>query len=110
MGLASKYRVSGKSTMTFEYSRQLNMFENLLDKNGNIYQYTPDLFSLYWEINTGGHQFQLYISNTIASSRIDQLAPIQAKSETENSRWALPSTADLTSRNNKPLTAYTKRG
>lgn len=74
MGLAGKYRVSGKSTMTFEYSRQLNMFENLLDKNGNIYQYTPDLFSLGWEINTGGHQFQLYISNTIASSPIDQLA------------------------------------
>jgi hypothetical protein len=74
LGMGGKYRVSGKSNFTFEYARQLNMYKNLLDKNGNIYQYAPDLLSLGWEINTGGHQFQLYISNTLSSSPIDQLA------------------------------------
>jgi hypothetical protein len=50
------------------------MFENLMDKNGNIVNYKPDLLSIGYEINTGGHQFQFYIGNTTASSAIDQLA------------------------------------
>jgi hypothetical protein len=74
MGMAGKYRLTDKTTFTFEYARQLNMYENLMDKSGNIYQYTPDLLSLGIEVNTGGHQFQLYVSNTINSTPIDQLA------------------------------------
>ena len=79
IGMGGKYRMTSKSNLTFEYARQLNMYKNLLDKNGNIYQYTPDLLSLGWEINTGGHQFQLYISNTISSGPIDQLAKNTSK-------------------------------
>ena len=50
------------------------MFENLMDKNGNIVNYKPDLISLGMEFNTGGHLFQFYIGNTTSSSNIDQLA------------------------------------
>ncbi len=74
MGIGGKYKVSAKKSLTFEYARQLNMFENLLDKNGNIYQYTPDLLSLGIEFDTGGHVFQFYIGNTLNSTNIDQLA------------------------------------
>jgi hypothetical protein len=74
LGLGGKYRLTGKTNLTFEYARQMNMYKNLLDKNGNIYQYTPDLLSIGFEVNTGGHQFQLYIGNTLSSTNIDQLA------------------------------------
>jgi hypothetical protein len=74
LGLGGKYKVGDHNNITFEYARQLNMFENLMDKNGNIVNYKPDLLSIGYEINTGGHQFQFYIGNTTASSAIDQLA------------------------------------
>jgi hypothetical protein len=74
MGIGGKYKLSSKKAVTFEYARQLNMFENLLDKNGNIYQYTPDLLAIGFEFDTGGHLFQLYIGNTLSSTNIDQLA------------------------------------
>lgn len=74
LGLGGKYKVGDHNNITFEYARQLNMFENLIDKNGNIVNYKPDLLSIGYEINTGGHQFQFYIGNTSASSAIDQLA------------------------------------
>lgn len=74
LGLGGKYKVGDHNNITFEYARQLNMFENLIDKNGNILNYKPDLLSIGYEINTGGHQFQFYIGNTAFSSAIDQLA------------------------------------
>ena len=74
LGMGGKYRLTDKANFTFEYARQLNMYENLMDKNGNIYQYTPDLLSIGFEVNTGGHQFQLYVGNTTGSTNIDQLA------------------------------------
>lgn len=74
LGLGGRYKVGDHNNITFEYARQLNMFENLIDKNGNIVNYKPDLLSIGYEINTGGHQFQFYIGNTAASSAIDQLA------------------------------------
>lgn len=73
IGMGGKYRLTSKLNFTFEYSRQLNMYEDLIDKNGNIYQFTPDLLALGIEINTGGHQFQLYMSNTLSANPIDQL-------------------------------------
>ena len=74
MGLAGKYKLTSNKNITFEYSRQFNMYENLIDKNGNIYDYKPDLMSVGMEFNTGGHLFQFYIGNTTHSSNIDQLA------------------------------------
>lgn len=74
MGLGGKLKVASNKNLTFEYSRQMNMYENLIDKNGNIVNYVPNLYSLGMEFNTGGHLFQLFLSTTTNSSNIDQLA------------------------------------
>jgi hypothetical protein len=73
LGLGGKYKLTPNKNITFEYSRQFNMYKNLIDKNGNIYDYKPDLLSLGMEFGTGGHLFQFYIGNTTHSSNIDQL-------------------------------------
>jgi len=74
MGLAAKYKVKSSMNVTFEYARQLNMYENIISKSGTIIDYHPDLLSLGIEINTGGHLFQFYIGSTTDASAIDQLA------------------------------------
>jgi len=60
--------------LTLEYTRQLNMYENLITKNGSILNYQPNLLSAGIEINTGGHLFQFYIGSTTDASLLDQLA------------------------------------
>ncbi len=87
IGIGGKYKLTANKNITFEYARQLNMYENLLDKNGNIINYKPDLLSLGMEFNTGGHLFQFYIGNTTNSSNIDQLA--RNTSSLKFSNWAL---------------------
>jgi len=74
LGIGGKYKVKSKMNLTFEYTRQLNMFENIISKSGTILNYNPDLLSAGIEINTGGHQFQFYIGNTTDASIIDMLA------------------------------------
>jgi hypothetical protein len=74
MGMGAKYKMAAKKNLTLEYARQFNMYENLMDKNGNIYQYVPDLLSIGIEFDTGGHLFQFYLGSTLNSSNIDQLA------------------------------------
>ena len=74
MGVAAKYKVKSSLNVTFEYARQLNMYENIISKNGTIIDYHPDLLALGVEINTGGHSFQFYIGSTTDASAIDQLA------------------------------------
>lgn len=74
MGLAGKYKMSPKWNLTFEYARQFNMHENLIDKSGTIVNYSPDLLSAGLEYNSGGHLFQFYIGSTGDASNIDQLA------------------------------------
>jgi len=60
--------------ITMEYTRQLNMYENIIDESGAITHYSPDLLSVGIEMNTGGHLFQFYVGNTMNSSAIDQLS------------------------------------
>jgi hypothetical protein len=74
LGLGAKYKLSAKKNLTFEYARQFNMHENIIDKNGNILNYSPDLLALGLEFNTGGHLFQFYIGSTTEASNIEQLA------------------------------------
>ena len=74
LGLGGKYKATSTLNLTLEYNRQLNMYENLVTKNGSILNYHPDLLSVGIEINTGGHLFQFYAGNTIDASNIDQLA------------------------------------
>jgi Membrane bound beta barrel domain (DUF5777) len=73
LGLGGKYKATSKLNITFEYSRQLNMYENLISKNGAIVNYHPDLLAAGIEINTGGHLFQFYIGSTTDASNLDQL-------------------------------------
>ncbi len=74
LGLGGKYKLSSNKNLTFEYARQFNMYENLIDKNGNIINYSPNLLSAGLEFNTGGHLFQFYVGSTTDASNIDQLA------------------------------------
>lgn len=74
MGMGGKLKLSSNKNLTFEYSRQMNMYQNLIDKNGNIVNYVPNLYALGMEFNTGGHLFQIFLSTTTNSSNIDQLA------------------------------------
>jgi opacity protein-like surface antigen len=79
LGMGAKYKATSKLNLTLEYARQLNMYENLISKNGTILNYSPNMLSAGIEINTGGHQFQFYIGNTTDASNVDQLA--------RNSSW-----------------------
>jgi hypothetical protein len=74
LGMAGKYKLTPKLNLTLEYARQLNMYENLVTKNGTIINYSPDMLSAGLEINTGGHLFQFFIGNTTDASNIDHLA------------------------------------
>ena len=74
LGGAGKWQMTSTLNLTLEYTRQLNMYENIISESGNIQNYSPDLLSIGLEINTGGHLFQFYVGNTIHSSSIDQLA------------------------------------
>jgi len=74
IGIAGKWKAKPKMNVTWEYTRQLNMYKNIIDKSGAITNYSPDLLSLGIELNTGGHLFQFYVGNTLHSSSIDQLA------------------------------------
>jgi len=79
LGIAGKYKATPKLNITVEYSRQLNMYENLISKNGAIVNYNPDLLSVGAEISTGTHLFQFYIGSTTDASAIDQLARNNSK-------------------------------
>jgi hypothetical protein len=74
IGIGGKYKLKPKLNLTFEYSRQINMYDNLVSKSGSILNYHPDLIAAGLEINTGGHLFQFYIGSTTDGSNIDQLA------------------------------------
>lgn len=74
IGMGAKYKAKPKLNITMEYARQLNMYKNLITKNGAIISYTPDMLSAGIEINTGGHLFQFYIGNTLNATNVDQLA------------------------------------
>jgi len=74
LAFAGKYKMTSKLNLTLEYARQLNMYENLISKNGAIINYHPDLIALGLEINTGGHLFQFFVGSTTDASNIDQMA------------------------------------
>jgi hypothetical protein len=74
IGIGGKYALNDKKSITFEYSRQLNMFEKVIDKSGNIINYEPDLLALGMEFSTGGHNFQFYIGSTNSATNIEQLS------------------------------------
>ncbi len=84
LGMAAKYKATNTLNVTLEYARQLNMYKNLVTKNGSIISYEPDLLSAGIEINTGGHLFQFYVGSTMDASNIDQLARNTSKIKDKN--------------------------
>ena len=74
MGIGGRYALTDKKSLTFEYSRQLNMYDHVIDKTGNINTYEPNLLALGMEFFTGGHVFQFYIGNTTNATNIAQLS------------------------------------
>lgn len=79
IGMGARYKVKPKMNLTLEYARQLNMYENIISKNGTIINYYPNLLSAGIEFNTGGHLFQFYVGSTTDGSLIDQLARNNSK-------------------------------
>ena len=74
IGIGARYALNEKKALTFEYSRQLNMYEKVIDKSGTIIDYEPDLLALGMEFSTGGHNFQFYIGSTSSATNIEQLS------------------------------------
>jgi hypothetical protein len=73
LGLGGRMKLTHKTAITFEYSRQLNMYENVIDKTGEIVNYSPNLISLGYDWDTGGHIFQFFVTNSTFASNIQQL-------------------------------------
>ena len=73
MGIGGRYKLTEKRALTFEYSRQLNMYENVIDKTGEMVSYSPNLISLGYDWDTGGHIFQFFFTNSSFASNIPQL-------------------------------------
>ena len=73
LGMGAKYQLSTNKALTFEYSHQFNMYEDVITKTGNIVNYEPNLLALGLEFNTGGHVFQFFVGNTTAATNIEQL-------------------------------------
>jgi hypothetical protein len=81
LGIGGRFKLTNKTALTFEYARQLNMYENIIDKSGEIVNYSPNLFSLGYDWDTGGHIFQFFISNSSNASNLFQLStnPVKDK-------------------------------
>jgi hypothetical protein len=73
-GIGLRYKLTAKRAISFEYNRQLNMYENVIDKGGNVVNYSPNLFSFGYDWDTGGHIFQFFFSNSGYASNLLQLS------------------------------------
>jgi hypothetical protein len=74
LGIGGRVKLSAKQAITFEYSRQFNGYENVIDKTGEIVSYSPNLFSLGYDWDTGGHIFQFFLTNSAFASNVQQLS------------------------------------
>ncbi len=73
LGIGGRYKITHKTAISFEYSRQLNGYKNLLDETASAVNYVPDLFSLGYDWDTGGHIFQFFFTSSSAATNIAQL-------------------------------------
>jgi Membrane bound beta barrel domain (DUF5777) len=74
LGIGGRMKLKEKTAITFEYTRQLNMYENVIDKTGEIVSYSPNLFSLGYDWDTGGHIFQFFLTNSAFATNVTQLS------------------------------------
>jgi Membrane bound beta barrel domain (DUF5777) len=87
LGLGGRMKLTNKTAITFEYTRQLNMWENVIDKTGEMVTYSPNLFSLGYDWDTGGHIFQFFLTNSAFASNITQLSVNPVKEDL--GQWSL---------------------
>jgi hypothetical protein len=73
LGIGGRMKLTDKTALTFEYTRQLNMYEDVIEKSGEIVNYTPNLISLGYDWDTGGHIFQFFLTNSAYASNLTQL-------------------------------------
>jgi hypothetical protein len=74
LGIGGRFKINDKKAVSFEYSRQLNMYKDVTDKTGEVINYSPDLISLGFDWDTGGHVFQFFFSNSYYASNVFQLS------------------------------------
>ncbi len=74
IGMGGRYKLTHKTAITFEYAHQLNGYKNLLDESASAVNYKPDLISIGYDWDTGGHIFQFFITSTTSSTNIAQLS------------------------------------
>jgi hypothetical protein len=67
-------KLTHKTAITFEYTRQLNGYKDLLDETASAVNYKPDVLSIGYDWDTGGHIFQFFLSSASTASNISQLS------------------------------------
>jgi len=77
IAIGGRMKLTNKTAITFEYSRQLNGYKNLLDESASALNYKPDLFSIGYDWDTGGHIFQFFLSSASSATNIGQLSANQ---------------------------------
>ena len=74
IGIGGRYKLTHKTAISFEYARQLNGYKDLLDESASAVNYVPDLVSIGYDWDTGGHIFQFFFTSSNAATNIAQLA------------------------------------
>lgn len=74
LAIGGRYKLTNKTAISFEYARQLNGYKDLLDETSSAVNYVPDLFSLGYDWDTGGHIFQFFFTSSSAATNIAQLS------------------------------------
>lgn len=77
IAVGGRMKLTNKTAITFEYSRQLNGYKNLLDESASAVNYVPDVVSLGYDWDTGGHIFQFFLSSASSATNIGQLSANQ---------------------------------
>ncbi|OYU54500.1 MAG: hypothetical protein CFE25_14420 [Chitinophagaceae bacterium BSSC1] len=77
IALGGRMKLTNKTAITFEYSRQLNGYKNLLDESASAVNYKPDVVSIGYDWDTGGHIFQFFLSSASSATNIGQLSANQ---------------------------------
>jgi len=74
LAVGGRYKLTNKTAISFEYARQLNGYKDLLDESASAVNYVPDLFSLGYDWDTGGHIFQFFFTSSSSATNIGQLS------------------------------------
>jgi hypothetical protein len=63
LGLGGRYKLTNRLSLSAEYYKNIVDTENFLKTSGSAYPY-QDSFSIGFDIETGGHVFQLHFTNS----------------------------------------------